>query len=181
LAPAAFADSVIVGNGAFSSNVVSTTDINTTTASQTNNTSVGTTVNSTASTGGNNSAFNTGGASTIVSGSASNTTNVSVLGGGNTLSLTGSCGCSNNASSALIAGNGAFSHNKVWSLNVNSLSATQTNNTVVGTTVNTKAKTGKNSSVFNTGPGGSAVITGGATNTTGVAVVTPSNSMTVTP
>lgn len=76
-----------------------------------------------------------------------------------------------------ITGNGAFSHNKVKSFTWNSNSVSQTTTTIASTLISAKAKTGNNSSSFNTG-GSSNVTSGNATNTIGVSVTGGSNTNT---
>ena len=81
------------------------------------------------------------------------------------------------ATHVTIEGNGAFSHNKTKVVNKNIKSVSQSNSMTVGTTITSKAKTGKNKSSFNVG-GSSAITTGTATNTTTVAVVGGGNTNT---
>ena len=176
-APAAFAQDVeVTDNGAFSHNVVETNNTNSNTVVQSNETTAVTTVSSTANTGGNNSSFNTGGSSSITTGAATNTTVVSVTGGDNT-AVVADCGCLNLVPATVtIANNGAFSWNKVKTTNTNTKAVVQASKTTAVTTVLNKAKTGKNTSAFNTGPGASTVSTGPAANGTSVTVTGGSNA-----
>lgn len=73
-----------------------------------------------------------------------------------------------------ITNNGAFSKNKVGVKNLSYKSVKQKNTTVVNTGVSAKAKTGGNSSSFNTG-GTNTITTGDATNTVLVSVTGGSN------
>jgi len=76
-----------------------------------------------------------------------------------------------------ITDNGALSYNKVIVKNTSSKSVKQSNVTAVTTKVNAKAKTGGNTSSFNTG-GTSTITTGNAKNMVGVSVTGGTNTNT---
>jgi hypothetical protein len=154
IAPSSFATGTIgiSGNGAFSDNFISVSNHSSNTLTQTNNSNFQNNVVSTATTGGNNSSFNTGGNTRITTGNAISTVDITNKAGMNIASVM-PCGC-NDGIQVGIGGNGAFSHNfaTVNSTNTNRLS--QTNNTHVTNNVDASAKTGNNSSSFNTGNNG---------------------------
>lgn len=177
VAPMAFAaDVTISGNGEGSHNTVTLSNSNTTSVSQSNVMSVSTTVNSSANTGGNQANENTGGDVTVTSGNASSTVGVSVTGGDNSATVT-PCGCDPVNPSVSITGNGKDSKNKVKNTNSNTLSVGQAGVLSVGTTVGSKAKTGKNKANGNTGGGSVSVTSGGATSNVGVEVTGGSNTL----
>lgn len=180
IAPMAFAaDNEISGNGDNSTNKIILSDTNTTVVEQSNDSTVGNTISSVASTGGNKANGNTGGDVSITTGDASNTTTVSTTTGGNIANIASCCGCKNGGSN-LISGNGADSYNKVKITLSNTLIAGQGNSSLVSNSVSSKAKTGKNKAKKNTN-GTVNITTGGATNTTGVTVLTGDNTLTTTP
>ena len=76
-----------------------------------------------------------------------------------------------------ISDNGALSTNMVKVKNWSSKSVSQSNSTVAFTTIHAKAKTGNNTSSFNTG-GTSSIVTGDASNTVGVSVTGSTNTNT---
>lgn len=170
VAPATFAVTTvkIQNNGAASTNKVKVKNKSTKNVSQSNTSSVTTLVSAKASTGGNTSSFNTGGSNSIKTGDATNLVAVSVTGGSNT-NTGDECGCVAPTNDVTISDNGAASTNGVKVKNVNSSTVTQSNTTIVTTSVDTKASTGKNDSSFNTN-GGGTIDSGDASNEIGVEV-----------
>jgi len=81
------------------------------------------------------------------------------------------------ATTVTISNNGALSTNKVKVKNWSSKSVSQSNTTYVGTSISAKAKTGNNTSSFNTG-GTNGIVTGDASNTVGVSVTGGTNTNT---
>lgn len=149
------------GNGAFSGNNVNVTNDDETFLNQTNNANDNNNVTVNSTTGGNDSSFNTGGNSKVDTGSASDTVTVDNAANANVAEIGGGDG-SSDPSSVTIAGNGAFSGNKV-NLNDGSIVVLDQNNSAtINNNVKANAKTGDNQSQFNTG-GNDSVDTGDAT------------------
>ena len=152
IVPSAFADVQISGNGAFSSNSVSTSSNNSIDASQSNNANFTNTVTSNNNTGGNSSSFNTGGSSSVNTGSANSSVNIQNRANSNSLNL-GLCGCMmpSNNQDVNISGNGFGSHNHVSSNTSNTTDVSQNNNSFVSNDVSSHNNTGHNTSFGNTG------------------------------
>lgn len=142
----------VAGNGALSNNTVNANNNSTTVLGQGNVANVNNTVNANSNSGGNSSGLNTGGNVAINTGSASTGVAVSTAANANFATLGGGSATSaNNGSSAVIAGNGAYSTNTV-NLNQNStLVLSQSNNANVSNAVNANSNTGNNSAGLNTG------------------------------
>jgi hypothetical protein len=77
-----------------------------------------------------------------------------------------------------VSGNGTNSDNTVKVTNVDKNEVTQTNSTVVGININSKANTGGNKANGNTGDGGVTVDTGKAVSSVGVMVAGSTNELT---
>jgi hypothetical protein len=177
VAPLAFADVTIDGNGKKSENLVVVGQLNVNAVEQSNNTTANTVVVSNASTGGNKANGNTGdGNVTIGTGPATNTTTVTVTGGDNTAVLPDQCGCGD-AGDISITGNGKKSKSAVIDLSANVNLVSQKGKTKANTLVVNSAKTGNNKSNGNTGAGNKSIGTGIAANTTAVTVTGGSNSL----
>ena len=179
LTPAAFADTTvdISGNGVGSTNTVEVKNKDNTTVEQTNSTVVGINVTSSANTGGNEANGNTGGDVTIDTGKAVSTVEIAVLGSTNEIVMP-DCGCAAPVDDVVVSGNGKDSTNTAVVKNKKKKEVKQTNGTVVGATVASKAKTGKNKAKNNTGPGVVEVKTDDSTSEVIVAVEAPSNTIT---
>lgn len=178
MAPAAFADVEISGNGSGSSNGVSLTVSNLCKVKQSSNTTAVTTVTSSASTGGNTASSNTGGSVTIDTGDATSTVETTVTGGSN-VAVDPCCGCEPAAApDVLISGNGENTSNGVTLAVEAKKVVKQKSNTTAVTTVTSRAKTGKNKAKYNTGEGANvAITTGGATSSVTTSVTGGSNSL----
>lgn len=177
LTPAAFADTNvdISGNGVGSTNTSEVKNKDKTVVEQTNSTVVGITIASSAKTGGNKANGNTGdGDVTVDTGDATSTVGVEVSGSSNELTLP-DCGCAAATDTVTISGNGKDSTNTSTVKNKKKKVTKQTNGTVVGATIASKAKTGKNKANNNTGSGNVEVKTGDSTSDVMVAVDAPSN------
>ncbi len=177
MAPAAFADTTaeISGNGSDSNNDIAVTNKDSSTINQTNNTTIGINVTSSANTGGNKANDNTGGDVSIDTGAAVSTVGIAVMGSSNTAAQS-DCGCPQGSDNVKISGNGTNSDNTVTVKNKKKKTVNQTNNTTIGASVTSKAKTGKNKAKNNTG-GTTSVTTGDATSEVGIAVEAPSNTI----
>lgn len=172
-ASSAFAatDVTVSNNGAFSGSSVKVSNSNATYVGQSNSSVVVNTVTSSANSGGNKSNFNVGGVSYVSTGKA--TSNVGIVVGGSTNTATvETCDCDEDVT-VDVKGNGAFSHNKVKVSNKNWFKSFQANVTNVFNGVNSKAKTGDNSSNFNVGD---SVVESGASNSTVVVEVEGSSN-----
>lgn len=148
--PLAFADTGVGvdGNGAFSDNTVKVNNNDSTKVQQNNNTDITNKVNTVQNTGGNTADFNTGGSVTIKTGDANSNVNINNQAGENKAVVAGG---GNGSNLVDVAGNGAFSTNKVKLNNDNSVKLNQNNNTDITNKVNTYQNTGNNSANFNTG------------------------------
>lgn len=166
LAPAAFADTGtdVAGNGAYSDNNVKVTDNQQTKVDQTNKTDITNTVNTNQNTGNNHADFNTGGSVKIVTGDANSNVNINNQAGENQAKVVG--GGSNN-SYADVAGNGAFSQNRVNLSNNDQTKVDQTNNTRISNDVYTHQNTGNNTASYNTGTD-VVIATGNANSSTNI-------------
>lgn len=176
MAPAALAaDLEISDNGPFSSNNINVNVTTVTTVNQTNNTTVTSNINSTANTGGNSASFNNGGNTTINTGPATSNVSVNVTGNTNNATVP-DCGC-NTTLSAEITGNGPFSVNKIKVTKTSIKTVSQKNKTTVTSYINSKAKTGNNTSSFNNG-GSTDITTDSATSNVSVNVTGGTNTLT---
>jgi hypothetical protein len=175
LAPVAYADLEISGNGALSHNEINVETANVVVVEQENESLILTSAKSSASTGGNLANGNTGSGVTIDTGNATATTTVTIGGSSNTATVALPCGCAT-PPNELISGNGALSHNKIKYKTANVKLVGQENATLVGTRARSRARTGKNDANGNTG-GTVDVLTGNAIDTTTVNVTGSTNSL----
>lgn len=153
VAPSAFADVQIGGNGAFSSNSVWTSSNNSQTVRQTNNANFNNTVTSNNNTGNNSSNFNTGGSSSINTGSANSSVDIQNRANSNSANVGGFWGNMpfDGQKNVGIFGNGYGSRNWVNSSSSNRSSVYQNNNSYMNNYVNSRNNTGYNQSSGNTG------------------------------
>ncbi len=161
MAPAAFADSTISGNGSFSHNSISNRSSNRASVDQSNMSHFNNHVNVSGNTGDNRASFNTRGDSDINTGSTWASVHVSNVAGKNEANLGGACSCMQQDNSSEISGNGSFSNSRISNNTSNSLHVDQSNNTSINNSVSVRGNTGGNSSSFNTG-GNSSITTGDA-------------------
>jgi len=154
LTPVFAADVVVTGNGAWSSNNVNVSSNHEMEIIQKNMTDTVNTVISNALTGGNNASFNTGGNTSVTSGPATSTVGIVNEGSKNILSVPSNCGCNQQDTSVVVAGNGAGSHNYISANSNDETHLVQANNTHVTNTVYSTAATGGNTASFNTGSSG---------------------------
>jgi len=174
LAPAGLADTTInvTDNGVASNNTVNVNNGSKTTINQTNGSEVVTNVSAKSDTGGNSANFNTGGTNSIVTGNA--TTNVTVsVGGSSNTATPPQCGCKANTT-VDVSGNGDASNNAVNVNNKTKFKVNQLNSSVIVSDIKAKAKTGNNSTSWNTGSG--TGITTGHAGTNVTVNVTGSNN-----
>lgn len=177
-ATTAFADTTVSGNGADSTNTVTTTNNTQTTVQQNNNATITNDVHSSATTGGNDANYNTGGSVSVSTGGA--TTNTQVANAANLNQANVSCGCTNGGTDVTISGNGADSGNTVTSNNSHSgTELVQNNQANVTNSISSDAKTGGNDANYNTGGtngmGTVTVQTGSASSTVGVSTMANAN------
>lgn len=131
----------ISGNGAKSNNTVKLNDTKSTTVVQGNLLIVSTKINSSANTGGNKAKDNSGD-TTITTGKATSMVTVGVGGNSNSVTLP-NCGCEDDLT-VDISDNLRKSKNKVKKTSSDHTLFAQGNAAIVGTEVDSKAKTGKN-------------------------------------
>jgi len=156
----------VTGNGAESENGVNANNANNVFLNQNNNANFNNKVNATSSTGSNDSSFNTGGSSVVVTRNA--TTNVAVNNAANAnVATVGGNGGSSDPSSVVISGNGALSANGVNLDQESAVVLDQDNYANIKNDVKADAKTGDNSSTFNTG-GNNGIESGNATTNVGI-------------
>lgn len=175
LAPVAYADLEISGNGALSQNTIEVENESVVIVNQSNQSLILTSAKSSASTGGNEASGNTGSGVTIDTGNATATTTVTVGGSSNTATAVPPCGCAT-PPNVLISGNGVLSKNKVESETEKVVVVSQGNASLVGTRARSRARTGKNKANGNTG-GTVDVLTGNAIDTTTVNVTGSTNTL----
>ena len=155
-------DVTISGNGAFSTNGAGVNNTSTTALTQNNVANITNNISADAKTGNNDAGFNTGGDTTIVTGKAGVGITVDNKANSNLASIGGGAGAGAGDSSIIINDNGAFSENAV-ELNNNSIVVlTQLNDADVANNIDADARTGGNSTDFNTG-GDTTIWTGNAT------------------
>lgn len=157
----------ISGNGAKSNNTVKLNDTKSTTVVQGNLLIVSTKVNSSANTGGNKANDNSGDV-TLKTGKATSTVTVGVGGNSNSLTLP-NCGCDNDLTVDIL-NNHKKSKNKVKKTNSDSTVLAQGNAAIVGTEVDSDAKTGKNKANDNLNDGTVDITTKPAESTVEVGV-----------
>ncbi len=177
-ASAAFADTTveISGNGTGSNNTGNVTQLSTVTVGQSNDSYVDLTVKAKANTGGNEANGNTGvGAVSITTGNATADAGAEVTGSKNIAKIPCKCICPNGETGILISGNGDSSTNNSTVHKASTLTASQTNKQKVKGKVKTKAKSGNNTTSYNTGGGDVSVTTGDASSTSGASVSGPVN------
>jgi hypothetical protein len=156
----------VTGNGAESENGVNANNANNVFLNQNNNANFNNKVNATSSTGANDSSFNTGGSSVVLTGNA--TTNVTVNNAANAnVATVGGNGGSSDPSSVVVSGNGALSANGVNLDQESAVVLDQDNYANIKNDVKANAKTGDNSSTFNTG-GDNGIESGNATTNVGI-------------
>ena len=177
-AGAALADTTaeISGNGASSTNTITTENSCSATVIQKNKTYVGVDATVVANTGGNEANSNTGSGVTTDTGNATASTTVSVGGSSNTATPPNCCECNGGPTDATISGNGSGSTNDVTTTNVADTLVVQKNKTKVKVYAKVKAKTGKNKANNNIG-GTVNTDTGTAGATLGVSVTPSSNTL----
>lgn len=171
VAPASFAATTVKihNNGALSKNGAAVVKVSKSKVKQSNTTVVGTKIKTVQKTGGNSSSFNVGGDNTITTGNNTATTTVAVTGGTNTNTAENCCCDGEGDTTVNIHDNGALSHNGALVIESCKNVVSQSNTTVVGTSVTTVQNTGGNDSSFNVG-GTNGTDSGDNTATTTVAV-----------
>lgn len=178
--PAFASEYEISGNGVESTNKIKVESNCTQTVTQVNETTIKNKVYSSASTGGNEASANTGGDVTVDTGNATSDVTVTNEGSSNEATVDPCC-CpqqeGDSTNSALIAGNGVGSYNKIKKNSSKSSVTTQVNETRLRNKVKSKAKTGKNKANVNTGPGDVEVKTGDAESLVSIENTTPSNTL----
>ncbi len=151
IAPAAFAEVQIAGNGAFSSNAVSTSTNNSQRINQNNSANFNNNVWTNNNTGGNSSSFNTGGSSFINTGSANSSVDIVNRANSNVANVGNFWNTVPFNQNVGIFGNGFGSRNFVNSRFSNNSSIFQNNNSRISNIVNSRNNTGNNSAFGNTG------------------------------
>ncbi|MBI2443523.1 MAG: hypothetical protein HYV40_06510 [Candidatus Levybacteria bacterium] len=167
---------VISGNGAYSDNDIDVDKTNFTTVTQSNTANVSNYVSGTASTGGNDANYNTGGDVAIVTGDAKSDVSVSNELNSNKADVN-TCDCDGDVK-VKIAGNGAWSDNKVDLDTKNVTTVFQTNDAYVTNYIDADAKTGGNDANGNTG-GDVTILTGNAKTNVDVSTTANANIATV--
>jgi hypothetical protein len=154
------------GNGAYSSNGVSTNNTSSTFLNQNNDANYNNNVTANATSGKNDSSFDTGGGSVIVTGNASTNVSVNNAANANVANVGGNDG-SSDPSNIDVSGNGAFSTTGVALEQDSAVVLNQANDASIRNNVDANAKTGQNQQQFNTG-GFVGIATGNATDNVGV-------------
>lgn len=145
------ADVKVEGNGSFSENYADVKSNNNTIVSQNNNAKINNNVDANAKTGNNKAGYNTGGDVAIVTGDAKTSVNVENKANANIAKVGGSNAGLGDGASVKILGNGVYSINGVDLENNSVVVLDQKNNADIDNDVDADAKTGDNSSDFNTG------------------------------
>lgn len=174
MAPAAFADITVLGNGSGSNITVNATSNDSTNVSQNNSSNVTTNVNNNLNSGGNTANGNTGGSQEITTGDLNATTNIEVGGPTNAVTLP-ECGCQQSSPNIDVTGNGTNSKVNVHWKKSHSTSVGQNNSFHVNTGVTNTLKSGKNHTDNNTGGGSSTITSGMGTSMVDITVDGPSN------
>jgi hypothetical protein len=178
MAPAAFADTVVVsGNGAGSDNDVHLSNDTSVTVSQSNTTVVSTSVTQNGDTGDNHANGNTGGDVTIKTGDVTNNAMVTVQGGSNKVTLPDACSC-DTSTTIKVKNNGNKSDTDVHVHNKGGTSLGQASTTSVSTGLSQDAETGDNLANNNTGKKGNVKVkTGSVKNKVTVSVSSGNNTI----
>ena len=153
----------VTGNGAESANGVNVTSANTVFLSQNNDANFKNNVTANALTGHNDASFDTGGSTLVKSGDASTSVSVDNKANANFATVGGPSDPSAGGSSVIISGNGALSNNGVNLAKISAVVLDQVNDANISNNVHANAKTGGNTSDFNTG-GANVIVSGDATN-----------------
>ncbi len=160
LAPAAFADTIVVkGNATDSNNNVTVINSNTTDVTQTNESLIVNGVLTVSNTGLNSANENTGGETNITTGKVVTDVNITNTGSKNEAVLP-DCGCPKPDNSVTVKKNGKDSTNTVRIVNRDNKTVTQNNSSAIINLVGTISNTGLNSANENGGGDDPTIKTG---------------------
>lgn len=173
MAPMAYADVAVVGNGAGSDNHANVSSNSDTTVVQNNRANVDNNVSTYASTGGNSANNLTGGNAAIMTGDAVAVTGITNLLNSNSAHVDNCTTCGGQGGMVVIDGNGAYSYNRVNADNSANIALFQNNSADVNNNVHNDLFTGHNNADNATG-GNVSIRTGNAKAITDV--VTKANS-----